>query len=237
MTANTNYLDAGSTTHLFQTEAGDAGGSQERPVHGLPAAVVTCLTDVKTAVQALAALISSGKLPVTDTTLGGYVDQLESYTDGLETLVTSSNTKLDTIHTDLATTLGAYLDGIEALITSTNGYVDGLEGYLDTVETKLQSIIDALGVPSGGSYTGYVGSIGTGADVSFSTQALSEGFYIKNVSTAGQVIYYGVSAAPSATTAPPLQPGEVSPFIRASNVTAMKMRASAASGAATYQGN
>lgn len=64
------------------------------------------------------------------------VDDLEGYTDGLETLLT---------------TLGDYTDGIEALIGTTNstlstmsGFVDGLEGYLDGVETLLTALADPL---------------------------------------------------------------------------------------------
>lgn len=45
---------------------------------------------------------------------------IDGHVDGLETLITSSNTKLDTLHTDLATTIAAYIDGLEALIGTTN---------------------------------------------------------------------------------------------------------------------
>lgn len=45
---------------------------------------------------------------------------IDGHVDGIETLITSSNTKLDTLHADLATTIAAYIDGLEALIGTTN---------------------------------------------------------------------------------------------------------------------
>lgn len=57
---------------------------------------------------------------------------LAGYVDGLETLLTTANTNLGTLHTDLATTLAG-------LATSLNGYVDQLEGYVDGLETLVTS--------------------------------------------------------------------------------------------------
>lgn len=49
------------------------------------------------------------------------IDTLEANTDGLETLITSSNTKLDTLHTDLGTTITGLLttSGKSAAVTFT----------------------------------------------------------------------------------------------------------------------
>lgn len=72
--------------------------------------------------------------------------------DGLETLATSTNTKLDTLHTD-NTAIEGYIDGIETLIGSTNtkldtlhadsvlvqGYVDGIEALVASTNTKIDS--------------------------------------------------------------------------------------------------
>ncbi|MCW2228085.1 hypothetical protein QIH87_49865 (plasmid) [Bradyrhizobium elkanii] len=68
--------------------------------------------------------------------------------------------KLDTLHTDLATTLGGYLDGVEGkldtlhtdLATTLAGYVDGLEALVGTTNsngtstnTKLDTLHSDLG--------------------------------------------------------------------------------------------
>jgi hypothetical protein len=41
--------------------------------------------------------------------------------DGIETLLASTNTKLDTLHTDLATTLAGLVDGLEGILGVTSG--------------------------------------------------------------------------------------------------------------------
>jgi len=71
---------------------------------------------------------------------------IKGYVDGLETAVASTNTKLDTLHTDIGTTIAGYVDGLETLVTSTNtkldtlaGYVDQIEGYVDGIETAIAS--------------------------------------------------------------------------------------------------
>lgn len=66
------------------------------------------------------------------TTLLGYVDGLEGFTDGVETLITSTNT--------LLTTQAGYVDGLETLLTTQAGYLDGVETKLDTVHTDLSYI-------------------------------------------------------------------------------------------------
>lgn len=65
------------------------------------------------------------------------IEAIGGFTDGLETLITSSNTALAGLHTDLATTLAG-------LITTINGYVDQLEGYTDGLEGLVGSTNTAL---------------------------------------------------------------------------------------------
>ena len=71
---------------------------------------------------------------------------LAAYVDGLEALITSSNTKLDTVHTDLATTLAAYVDGLEALIASSNTKLDTVHTDL---ATTISGYVDGLEVLNG----------------------------------------------------------------------------------------
>lgn len=80
------------------------------------------------------------------------LDTIITHVDGIETLITSTNTKLDTVNTNLGTVDG-HVDGIETLITSTNskidtintnlstidGHVDQIEGYVDGIETLITS--------------------------------------------------------------------------------------------------
>jgi hypothetical protein len=92
------------------------------------------LTAIKNAVDGLEGLITS-----TNT----HVDQLEGYTDGLETLVgatntaiASANTKLDTLHTDV--------DGLETLVGATNTAVAGTNTKLGDGTQKAQ-VVDGSG--------------------------------------------------------------------------------------------
>lgn len=66
------------------------------------------------------------------------VTSLLGYVDGLETLITSSNTKLDTVITSLSTIDGR-VDGLE-------GFVDGLETLIGSTNTKLDTAITSLQV-------------------------------------------------------------------------------------------
>jgi hypothetical protein len=90
--------------------------------------------DVALSTRASEATLSTRASEATLLNVLGAVDQLEGYVDGVETLVTSSNTKLDT--------LIAQTDTVESLIGTTNstlttidGRVDQLEGYVDGLET------------------------------------------------------------------------------------------------------
>jgi hypothetical protein len=72
------------------------------------------------------------------TAIAGFVNDLEGYTDGLETLVTSSNTKLDTINTNLGS-LSGYVDGLEGLLTTLNAKDFATETTLAALSAKLNS--------------------------------------------------------------------------------------------------
>jgi len=65
---------------------------------------------------------------------------IAGYVDGIETLVTSTNTKLDTLHTDIATTIAGYVDDLETLVGSTNTKLDTLGGYVDGIEGYVDGI-------------------------------------------------------------------------------------------------
>lgn len=68
-------------------------------------------------------------------TLSGYVDQLEGYSDGLETLLTTLGGYVDGIET-LMTTLGGYQDGVETLLTAIKS-TDGIKKITDNVNTVI----------------------------------------------------------------------------------------------------
>jgi len=85
------------------------------------------------------------------TTQAGYLDGLEGYVDGIETLIGSTNSKLDTLHTDLGTTLAGYVDGLETLngavnetAPATDTASSGLNGRLQRIAQRLTSLIALL---------------------------------------------------------------------------------------------
>ncbi|RUU10766.1 hypothetical protein EOD10_20360 [Mesorhizobium sp. M7A.T.Ca.TU.009.01.3.2] len=67
------------------------------------------------------------------TILGGYLD-------GVETLIGSSNTKLDTLHADLATTLAGLVDGLEGILGTTSG-VAVITDANGTVQQYLRGLV------------------------------------------------------------------------------------------------
>lgn len=84
-------------------------------------------------------LVSDATVATSLATLLAAVDQLEGYTDGLETVLGTMNTTLTAI-SGFVDQLEGYTDGIEALLTALNGYVDQLEGFVDGIETSLTTI-------------------------------------------------------------------------------------------------
>lgn len=106
------------------------------------------------------------------TQIRDYVDQLEGYTDMLESLATTGNTSLAAIAT-ATQTLETYTDNIEPLLsgvqttlTAISGFVDGLEGFTDGIEGALTSLISGVAT-----LIGQVGSLDTKFDVALSTRA------------------------------------------------------------------
>jgi hypothetical protein len=138
----------------------------------------------------------------------------------------------------VSATTDALLTSIKALITTLNSVVS-TAALQTTGNTKLDTLHTDLNtyLPPATSKIAQVGSIGTAADVQFSTQALVKGMWVRNSSTAGQLLYISMSATPTATNGWILAPGEITPFLDCINATAVFMRASAASGAASYFGS
>lgn len=90
---------------------------------GKNVATYTITEDAETkAIQRVGINDSSGNEVLT----AAQVTSLLGYVDGLETLIGATNTKLDTLHSDLGTTLAGYVDGLETLSTTTNTKLDTL---------------------------------------------------------------------------------------------------------------
>lgn len=210
----------GTTEHVMETEAGTVGGTK-RGVLGLSPAIVTIFSAIKTAVEAVATAVA-GTLTV-------------GLPSGASTAARqdTGNTSLGSIDTKLSTIDGR-VDGLESLIGTTNSTLTTIDGRVDGVEALLTSILAALtpGTPVIEQKT----SIGTGADVQFTTAALKFGGNVRNESTSGQLIYLTVVSTPTSTISVVLSPGQSSGFIPAASTSAFFMRASAASGAASFAG-
>jgi hypothetical protein len=91
-------------------------------------------------------------------------------------------------------------------------------------------------VPSGGPKLNQNSDIDTGADRTFSSQALTRGMVIKNISASGQLLYISHAATPTSTNSFVLAPGEFSPFLECTNANVPLMRPSADNAAACYAG-
>jgi len=93
-------------------------------------------------------------------------DTIIGHVDGIETAIASTNTKLDTVNTNLGTIDGR-VDGLETLVTSTNtkldtvntnlgtidGRVDGLETSNSAIQTAVELIDDTVKVLGTDTYT------------------------------------------------------------------------------------
>jgi hypothetical protein len=241
MTDPVKYVDADSNEFEFETE--DAGSGKTRPVHGLASSITTVLSAIKTATEAVAAIISAGKLAVADAGIAAIISggKLAVSDATLEALVSASKlavadsavaSALATLHTDIATTLVGYVDGLE-------GFVDNIETLITSTNTKLDTLIaDVVAGGNGAVSTTYQEqktAIGTGSNVSFTTQALTRGMWIQNVSAAGQIIYVAITGTPSNTNGIWLYPGE-KVWADVNNANVPIMRASASSGIANMWG-
>lgn len=126
---------------------------------------------------------------------------------------------------------------VNAVIDLENGVTGGGGGEdvdLTNVETLLTTIAARLAPPTAGWFAGQNTDIDTTSE-DLGSQALSKGLYVKNISTAGQIVYLSQTTATS-TNSWQLLPGEVSPFIEATNVSQIKVIASANNAAASWSG-
>lgn len=117
------------------------------------------------------------------------LDDLKAYTDGLEALITSSNTKIDSLNT--------YVDGVEALITTLAGYIDGVEALISTSNTKLDSVTTAITTLQGyvdtletllgnmqpmNTVTETTITVGTSSTLVLATSGTRKGAFVQNIS-------------------------------------------------------
>lgn len=97
---------------------------------------------------------NAASIPVTlSTEQAAYLDGIETlitstntkldtaigHVDGLETLIGSTNTAIGTVNTNLTTVIG-HVDGLEASLTTITGHVDGLETLIGSTNTKLDTV-------------------------------------------------------------------------------------------------
>jgi hypothetical protein len=68
-------------------------------------------------------------------TLNSNLIILDGHVDGIEGLISTTNSEIVTLNSNLLIVDG-HIDGIEALISTTNGYVDGIESALSTLNSK-----------------------------------------------------------------------------------------------------
>jgi hypothetical protein len=218
VTVPVQYRDAGGTLWKLQTEPGDESG-QDRFVHTLPQAVVQNIADTA---SRLASVVTA-------------LTNMSGYTDGLEALIT---------------TLNGYSDGLEALVGTTNstlttlqGYVDQLEGYTDGLETLIAATNTALstiasnqGPPSalyGDSKN--VTTATTRVQIQSSSQALTEGVWVRAKDANTGIIYVG-NASVSATTGGTRLAAKEQIFVRINNLNAVYIDASVSGEGVTFLG-
>lgn len=106
------YKDNANVVFPFQNEAGDDGGSQKRPVTGLPSVVVGYLSNASTKLtailSALTGIATAAKQDTGNASLASILSALGAaltvnLPTGASTAAnqTSANTKLDTLHADV----------------------------------------------------------------------------------------------------------------------------------------
>jgi hypothetical protein len=192
------YIDADSVEHTLETEPG-AGGA-DRPVHGLAASIVSTFGAIKTAVEAVATLISAGKLAVGDASV-------KTATEALAALISSGKLAVSDAALGALISAGklAVLDAaagtkLDTVIT----HVDGLEGKLDTLHTDISP-------PTAGYYG--QGSVGTAATqiAAGASQALKLGVVLENLH-ATQDLYVGYDGSVTNANGYKLRPGQERAF-------------------------
>jgi hypothetical protein len=110
----TKYKDAVDVTHEFQQEAGDNGGSEVRPVAGMPSAVRAQFTAMAASLVAIDA--NTNTVEALIGTTNSTLSTIDGRVDGLEALIGTTNSTLSTID--------GRVDGLEALIGTTNSSLD-----------------------------------------------------------------------------------------------------------------
>jgi len=183
-------------------------------VDTLPAAFTTDTGAIKTAVQALAAIISGGRLAVdlssTVVTYLANLANIATYLNTLQGVVTAARLA---VNVDSTTT-----------------------GKLDTLHTDLAAIATAQGVPAGGPKFGYKGGITTTGPYTFATKTLTRGCAVTNLdATNNLLISVGGPGATDVDTYT-VKPGATSPFIAVSNANGFNMLSSAGTITACYAG-
>ena len=154
-----SHRDARGNEHLFETTEGSSP-ERELPIHDLAPDLREAVLETVTQLTAIA----------------GYVNQLEGYTDGLEALITTTN----------------------SLVTTLSGHVDQLEGYTDGVEAKLDTLIAANDPGAGRTFQNT--DIDTaGAELLHADKACALGCWVQNISSGTQKISVAYVADGDAT--------------------------------------
>jgi chromosome segregation ATPase len=116
-------------------------------------------------------------IDVTLTAIKGYIDGIEGFTDGLETLIASTNAKLDSVISSVDG-LEGYTDGIETLIGTTNTRLSTLSTTLSNVETLITASNVSLE-----SISSTLDTVGDNVD------------QLENLITAGNTLLTGIKAS------------------------------------------
>jgi len=93
------------------------------------------------------------------TAMGAKSDAEAVFLDGLEGLIGTTNTKLDSIVSGLSSISG-FVDGLETLLTTLSGYSDGLEAKLDALKTSVDATTAAIAPPNTLTYTTPLSALG-----------------------------------------------------------------------------
>lgn len=139
-----------------------------------------------------------------------------------------------------------FTDMVTHLTTIAGGVATAATAALQTsANTKLDSIISALGshlstiasaLANSGTFVFGQNTDIDAASEDLGSQAVAKGVWVKNISTAGQILYLSQTTA-TATNGWQLFPGETTPFpIECRNVSEIKAICSAANGSACWYG-
>lgn len=220
------YKQSDTPDILLEANDGDTVGGKV-PIHDVRDApsIETGLATVASALSGISTAANQTSSNTKLDTLHTDLTAIDSHVDGLETLVTATNTKLDTVHTDLGT-IDTHVDGLETLVTSTNT-------KLDTLHTDLGTIATNQGVPSGGPKVERKTSVGTGLSTQFATQALTHGLTLFNESTTIDLRWGTSSGSANYQVVPPRS---YSVFIECSNANVIFIGSASSTVDCSYSG-